>query len=548
MSESADKTHKETGSHTQKHTEAPTPATQEYGTSWMSFGSGPAQSSAAINPATLTPRKILQLQRTIGNQAVMQLFRDNASPQVQEQLAATPAHEDAIDTHTSDVDSKSLQREALLQREVSEEDQQWATEANGSIERIQDAITAATTRLNTDARAAIGHIRDAQTQYNNFERMYEEAVVRFVGGVEAAKAREQEFRDNVKFVATSVFVAAAPMAGGMYEAMDGALSKVQRVSSIIVTTTTPAPAPDRSGGTSPAMAARGGGRVEWSELLSSTLTAFETTLQNNENLSNMSAECVSLVRFLNSVQNGTFTGDAAQSSPSGTKASTIHSSVTTILRDLAAIDEGTVSGPTGTLKNQITERMGTVTSRKLEQDIAIRWMGGLGRNELDQIDLADAYLASIGVFDSGDNRLDYDTGSITTDIDERILNWRASWETSAMNLVGSTVTWLGDPLTRPGIIEDERGCRVIRTYGGTVRDDRNGEWNVYVPRGVTPEGGGSMLVTGYSVDHMDSSGWEWSYPAQLQQQLRWEIRLTGQPVPPMGGGAPTAGPVMNAAP
>lgn len=543
MSDGADKTHKETGSKTDRNAALPNAAVQDLGNPGMASVSGLMQPARRMNRAALTPNQIVQLQRTVGNKALSQLFRKDEPPQDHDSTLAMPQQADI-----ADADLDSLQREALLQRDVSDEDRQWATDAKVSIESIQDAVTAATRRLNTDARTAIGHIRNAQEQYNNFETLYNAAVVRFVGGVEAARAREQEFRENVKFVATTIFVAAAPTAGAMYKAMDDALTKVQRVSSIMVMATTPAPAPDRSGGTSPAMAARNGGRIEWSELLSATLTAFETTLQNNESLTNMSAECITVLRFLDSVQNGRYTGNAPQSSESGTKASTMHSSLANIIRDLGAIDEGTVSGPTATLKDQITERLSTVTGRKLEQDLAIRWMGGLGPNELDEIDLADAYLARIGVFDSGDNRLDYDTGAITTSDDERILRWRAGWETAAMNLVGSTVTWLGDPMTRPGVIEDERGCREVKTYGGTVRDDRNGEWNVSVPRGVTPTGGGNMLITGYTMDRMDSSGWEWSRPGNLQQMLKWEVRLIGQPSGPMGGGAPRPGPVMHAAP
>ena len=547
MSESANKTQKDTGSQTQKNAIPDKPSTLEYNDAWGIYGKVHSQAKNQISPSTLTPKKILQLQRTVGNQAVLQLFRQDA---VENKAHVPSKSQTQVLQRQDDITSEddTLQRDTLIQREVSEEDIEWSNTVNGSVERVQDAIGAATRRLNADARLAIGHIREAQTQYDNFEAMYEAAVGRFVGGVEAASAREQEFRDNIKFVATAIFAQVAPTASAMYAAIDGALTKVQRVSSIMAMTTTPAPAADASGGTSPAMAARGDGRVQWSELLTTTLTAFETTVQNNQSLSDMATECISLVRFLDSVQEGRYTGDAPQSSTSGTRASDMHTNVTNIIRDLGAIDEGTVSGPTETLKNSITERVGTVTGRQLEQDIAIRWMGGLASNELDKIDLADAYLARIGVFDSGDNRLDYDTGNITTSDDERILHWRASWESTAMGLVGSTVLWLGHPFIQPGVIEDERGCREVKVYSGQVRDNHNNEWNVDIPRGVTPEGGGSLLITGYTVDHMDSSGWEWSRPGDLRQRLKWEIRFTAQPAGPMGGGAPAAGPVMNAAP
>ncbi|MDQ7036899.1 MAG: hypothetical protein Q9P01_19305 [Anaerolineae bacterium] len=428
---------------------------------------------------------------------------------------------------------------------MSEEDITWADSANTSVERVQDGVRDAISRLNSDATTAIGHIREAQTQYDSFDEMYNDAVGRFISGVESAQAKEREFRENVKFVATTTFAVVAPTASAMYSAMDGALTKVQRVSSIVSSATARRTPADTSGGTSPGAAARREDRVDWSNLLSTTLTAFEDTVQNNTDLSNIANSCVDIVRFLDSVQERRYTGDNPQSAPLGQQANRMVDNLSDILSNLNGITAGVISGPTETLKNQIVERLGSVTPRQLEQDIAIRWMGGLGRNELDQIDLADAYLARIGVFDRGDNRLDYDTGTITTDIDERILHWRASWESSAMSLVGSTVLWLGNPFAPRELIDDGERCVIPRTYSGQIRDDHNGEWNVNIPGGAPPEGGGQLLLTGYTVDHMDSSGWEWSYPGDLRQRLRWEIRFTAQAVGQLGGGAPAAGPVIN---
>lgn len=463
-------------------------------------------------PYLMKPKTALQLQRTIGNQAVTRLVG-----------------------------------QSTLQRDVDEETMTWATDTNDTIERIQDAVSGALRRLNADATTAIGHIRDAQGQYDRFTEMYDSAVGRFVSGVEAAQAREKEFRDNVKFVATTIFASVAPTASGMYSAIDGTLSKVQRVSSIVNMATVPAPAADTSGGTSPGMAARRGeDRIDWSELLSTTLTSFENTVQNNASLNEVSDSCVQIVRFLTRVKDGRYTGDSPRSDALATKADRMTGDVDNIISELESIGEGTISGPTETLKNQITERLNGITSRQLEQDIAIRWMGGLGDNDLDQIDLADAYLAQIGVFDSGNNRLDYDTGNITTDIDERILHWRAQWESVAMGLVGARVTWLGNSFAPP-VVDDGERCLVPRVYSGQVRDSHNREWTVNVPNGATPEGGGEMILQSYEFDRMDSSGWEWEYPGDLRQMLQSEIRFSARAAGPLGGGAPAAGPVIHAA-
>lgn len=487
----------------------------------------PAQSVTPIQPHTdsgkLTPRRLRHLQNTVGNQTVLRLI-DQGS-----------LHRDAI------------QRDPDVQREVDEETMSWAAATNTSVETIQDAVRSAATRLNTDAGTAITHIEAAQGQYNDFERKYEEAVVSFVDGVEQAQAKEREMRENVKFVATTALAVAAPTASQMYQAIDGTITKTTRVASIL-STGAPAPAPQgRPGGSSPGMAARREDRVDWSELLTTTLTAFRTTLQNNASLNELAGDCIEIVRFLNSVQTGRYTGDNPRSDPLAVKAQRLVDNLSTVLADLRSIGEGTVSGPTETLKDQITERLSGLSKRKLEQDIAIRWMAGLGSHELDNIDLADAYLRQIGVIDSEGNRLGYDTGAITTSDDERIIHWRASWEATAMSLVGSTVTWLGNPfMPPPRVIDDGTRCIEPRVYSGMIRDGRNREWNVDVPQGAPHEGGGDILLTGYTVDHRDSSGWEWSRPGDLRQQLQWEIRFTGQPVGRLGGGAPPEQDIIHA--
>jgi hypothetical protein len=506
-------------------------------------------SGSVLHPHALKPKTILHLQRTLGNQAVTRLINpDNQRSDVESADGYGYTLDEGYESEEGGILEGTVQPTLGIQREdVDPETLEWANNTNDTIERIQDAVSSAIDRLNTDANTAITHIRDAQTQYDNFDTMYENAVNRFVSGVEAAQAREQQMREHVKFVATTIFAAAAPTAFAMYEAIDGALSKVQSVASLANTLTERPTAPDTSGGSSPGMAARREDRVEWSELLSTTLTAFETTVRNNSNLNSVSTRCVQITRFLNRVIGGRYTGDSPRTDALATQADDMVNNVDSLLEELRGIDEGLVSGPTETLKNQITERLSGVTGLSLEQDIAIRWMAGLSATELDQIDTADAYLAQIGVTDRGANRLGYDTGAYTDDIDQRILHWRAGWESTAMSLVGETATWLGNPFVAlQPIIDDGGRCIEPRAYSGQIRDSRNREWNVSIPRGASPEGGGSIMLTGYEVDHMDSSGWWWSHPGDLQQQLRWEIRFTGQPVGRTGGGAPTAGPVMHA--
>lgn len=478
-----------------------------------------------------------QISRVNGNRALQRVVA-HMRETGQQKVADTPARDNGI----------QQSQETIVQREGESGDHAaWATSKKSAVERVQDAVPEAVTRLNTDATAAIGHIRSTQTAYNSFDEKYERAVGLFVGGVAAAQAREQEFRDNLKFVATSLLAVQAPLISGMYGAMDGVLTKVQRVSSIINTATTPAAPANRTGDSSPAMAARRENRVDWSELLSTTLTAFENTLQNNATLNSVSRSCVQVVRFLDNVEDGRYTGANPETDPLGVKANRIAESVENILARLREIDQGTVSTATNTLATQVAERLNGITVQRLQQDLAIRWMAGLPQDQLDQIDTADAYLKEIGVIDSQGNRLGYDTGSITTDVDERIIHWRAQWENTAMGLVGSTATWLGSWLPMPPVIDDGRRCIQPRVYAGRARDSRNRVWNVQIPRGVTTtEGGGQLLLESYQVNHQDSSGWEWSYPAALQRELQYEIQFIASPLGSLGGGASAPGPVIHA--
>ena len=73
--------------------------------------------------------------------------------------------------------------------------------------------------------------------------------------------------------------------------------------------------------------------------------------------------------------------------------------------------------------------MKAITAQKLKQDMAIQWMAGLSPHEIEAIDDTDGELKDLGVIDEKDNRLGYDTGSVTEDHDERTIWLRAqvSW-------------------------------------------------------------------------------------------------------------------------
>ena len=516
----------------------------------------------------LTSNNVLYLQRLVGNQAVNRLLlhtpaTTSHSRKQRQFLLRQKTSTEKLDSSdkiarqptTSSPQQKKTgqiarQPKQSVQREDSEDDVDhaaWATTTKTSVRRVQDAIIDARDRLNTDAATAITHIRTGQSAYTDFETKYESAVEAFVGGVESAQAKEKEFRANLKFVVTSAMAIYAPTASAIYSAIDGTLTKVQRVGSIINSTMPPTAPAGRPGGHSPAMAARRENRVDWNNLLSTALTAFDSTIKNNATLNNMARACIDSVRFLDSVENGTYTGSSPQTTPDGVKSIRLIEGINGTLRQLRDIRAGIVSRPSEILANQISGRLSGLTVRKLQQDIAIRWIAGLPRNQRDEIDTADTYLRKIGVIDSSGNRLGYNTGAITSDIDERIIHWRAQWENLAMELVGSTATWLGSTMPLPPVQDTATQCVEARVYSGRVRDNRNREWFVNIPHGVTTaEGGGSMMLESYSVDHRDSSGWEWSHPGDLQSQLQYEIRFNARRIGRLGGGAPQATAIMHA--
>lgn len=454
---------------------------------------------------------------------------------------------------TADPDElQRLQRDAgnqavadHLQREVTDDDVAWARASAASVARVQDAVLAATDRLNDDARAAIADIRACQEQYDRFDELYDEATERFITGVEAAQAQSQAIRDAVVLAAKTAFAAAAPTAFAMYEAIDGALGKVSTVAGLVNVANTAGRTPTGTSTGTGAVAARGLGVVDWSELLTTTLDAFEGHVQNNEELTALSRRVIGLDRFLDSVRDRSFAGEARTSADAG-EVDDLVAHAGEIERSLGRITEGAISGTTGQLRADIADRMGEVTGRSIEQDIAIRWMAGLGRSELTQIGDSASYLTRIGVTDAAGNRLGYEIGWISTDTDEHLLQWRAQAESQAQAMVGTTVTWMGNPFAAQlpsmppanPLLGGQERCYEYdpMVYSGNIRDDDGREWRCDVPRGAPTDSGGTIFLTGYHVDHADMSDQN-SYPSRLREQFRWEITFTGRAVGTLGGGA-----------
>jgi hypothetical protein len=408
-------------------------------------------------------------------------------------------------------------------------DKRWAEAANTNVELVQDAVAKARDNLQKDANEALTAIREVQAGYTTFEERYDEAFGNFIAGMAAAKAAQAKV-DELKGFALE----AGELVLGRYFTLlseiksqaDKVLGYVDKAARVVNLLTPAAPqrpeAPERSG------------QANWSDLLGTTITAFEKTLQQNAMLNALSSRCTESVRFLGRVRTGAYSGQGAPSSPDGLRAASIADNAAAAVSALSSVGVGEVSAPAKRFAAEAKPQLDKVTVRRLEQDIAIRWMGGLSHDELDQIDVAEEYLASIGVINAGGNRLDYDTGMVTTDVDEKLIQWLAKAESTAMSLVGHNAEWLG-------------GRAIGDAVAGQIRDNRNRHWNASAPAGTSENGGGMVRITTYWINRNpgESSSWEWSHSADLQLYLRNQVGFVVLPLGATGGGATAEGPVLN---
>jgi hypothetical protein len=422
-----------------------------------------------------------------------------------------------------------------VQRDETEDaNKKWAEESNAKIETVQDAVSKAKTNLNGDAQKAVEAVRGAQTSYTAFDKKYNDALERFKDGVSAAQEKEKEFRENVKFVgnlllcyASPFYKAATGAAGSVLGTIESVAKLAEGIGAVPKPKDKPAGESDKNVGPSP--------QVDWSGLLTTTIDSFEKTLSQNKSLDSMSDQCIQLVRFLGSVRSGTFSGSDPRGSTQGDKVTTMADNATGITGGLSAIGTSEVSGPATPFRAETAKSLDKVTGLELEQRIAMKWISGLTKDQLDEIDTAEDYLSMIKVIGAEGSRLSYDTGMITTSDDEQIVQMLAQVEHEAMNLVGQTADWLG-------------GRRFADAVAGEIRDDAGRTWNAAATKGTSEEGGGQVRITAYSVarSQSEAAGWEWSRPANLREQLFRDVTFTVTPTGPTGGGV-VEGPVLRPA-
>jgi hypothetical protein len=418
----------------------------------------------------------------------------------------------------------------------------WATEVNGRVEGVQDAVLAAQTRLNAEARVAIEALRSTQRVYDSYEKRYDTALATFKKNVESAQAAETMLREVLQLAATfalaefvPLYTTATKAVSGVTETIDKAVKATRAgrtaaagagVAGVVL-----APEPSKESSKDITQSA-----TDWKGLVSTALSSYQTNLDGNTSLATMSRDCITTVRFLGRVRDGSFAaGVDPRTTPEGQQADAFGTNAAAVQGHLATIGTGSVSNAAVAFNDAATRELDRVTVPELEKQIATKWISSLGPGQLDEIDTAEAYLKSIKVIGPG-STLGYDTGVYTTGDDEQMIKMLADIETMCRSMVGQSAEWLGKDLMS------------FIGGGGRIRDSHNRTWAATAPPGISQEGGGSVTITGYRIDKSmwDMDSWEWSRPADLKQQLLRDVTFRIVTNGPTGGGATAPGPVLNA--
>lgn len=471
----------------------------------------PRTTPLASVPTHSRPQTVMRMQRLVGNHAVQRLLGQ---------------HSGVVQREGPDTKSK-----------VSKEDIAWAKKLEKKLEKVQDAAGEAANRLNADAKVAIGHLEKISESYKKFQALYDSAVEAFVEGVKKAQEREKQMREAVSKAASLIIGVAAPHSIMLtaYTATADVISKVGDLALIAAAASGKQPA-NKGTGKSPDQVGRGEKAVDWGQLVDTTIKSYKDTMTNNATIQGVEDRAKTLLRFLDEVEDEEYALPVPpQSEPRGLLANTMFKNADQITSNLSKIGPGSVSQGLPELDSTMASKLGATTRRKLEQDLAIKWMATLSYRSEEEYQIRDAraYLTKIGVLGTGNTRSDVDVSWYATFQELDIVLYRAKWENLAMNMVGQNLTWLGSGGSG-------------KTTRGKVRDTHNQTWPVSLSEAAPAEGGGSIQLTGYSVNHDPRvQGWLQIFggtrrASNWKEVLRWEISFSGVPSGQMGGGAAPA--------
>jgi hypothetical protein len=403
--------------------------------------------------------------------------------------------------------------------EFADTNKAWAEGIRPDIQDVTDTTAAAKETLSADAEAAIAAITTAQTSYTNYEKKYDSALARFKAGVEAAQKQEEDLRAAAKIVANTALGAYFPLLAATKGAISGVLETVNDAASVAgVVGIVPKPA-EKGGASDKGMGPSD--KVDWKALLQTTIDAFKSYLSQNKALDAIATDATGHERYLSAVIEGKHDDVDASTTDAGSKAGIMAAEHNSIGISLESIVAGTVSGPADEFAQSASGSLDKLTDKKIEQDIAIKWISGLTREQRDEIDTADSYLKSLGLIDVKNSRLDYDTGDWTMDGDEVMIHLRAQVEQMAMNAIGPG-EWMGRD-----------------ALGGKVRDAHGIVWPASAPAAASDKAGGQVQINKYSFFPTQGIGDASSRPGsenQIKEMMVASCVMTISLNGPTGGG------------
>lgn len=420
----------------------------------------------------------------------------------------------------------SIQRDEDKKAGSEDKDKAWATDIRAKVQAVQDAAQAAGDTLNADV--ALQALKGAQSSYLSFEAAYNEAVGRFTKGVKKAMEAAEELRKNVKAVASLALAEFGPEAETVSKAAEKVLKQVETAKEFIgEVAATEEQKPDIKPGPTD--------QTDWKALLETTIDSYDKYIKGNKSISAITKACLANVKWLDTVVDGKG-GDNARTSAEGQKADKFGEGSAKAVAQLGTIQKGAVSSGATEFAKNVSEALDHQTAEKIEQDIAIKWLSGLSREDVGAIGDAGEYLKQIGVIDSKGNRLGVDTGIWTFEWDTIVIRARAQAEQRAKEMVGTSRQWGGG-----------------KTIGGAVRGSVRGDekssnwWSATGPTTLKEEAVGEVRIVSYSIAAIDkdvSSNWEHVNESQLGDRMIAKVTLAVEPFGESkraGGGEPELG-------
>ncbi len=416
---------------------------------------------------------------------------------------------------------------SLLHRDRSDEedgdpedaaDKAWAEDVRTDIREIVDQTTGAKSLVNGDATGAIAAVEGVKSTYAAAEKKYDSALQRFKAGVAAAQEREEQLRAARDILFKAWLSAAYPLLGATQEAMSSVLGKADDVATLLGVggiAQKKEKSPSEKGAGPHA-------QVDWKNLLDVTIRAFRSYLLQNKALDSIVKDGGEHERFLSEVIEGKHAGKAPRDSVQAQKAEEMANGVLAVGSKLDAISGDEVSSEAVSLQGEASAALDGVSPKKMEQDIAIKWISSLTREQRDEIDTADSYLKQLNVIDGGGNRLDYDTGDVTLEGDEVMIHLRAQVEQMAINATGGLGEWLGG-----------------RDGNGRVRDATGNVWPAMSADPICESPGGQVRILSYVFAGTQDIGDDMSRPGsemEIKQKFIDRCTFTITPVGPSGTG------------